>query len=104
MFFGDKQHDGNGTRYGDAGGASRFFYCPKASKTERGQLNNHPTVKALRLMRWLTRLVCPDGGVVLDPFAGSCSGGLAAVQEGFVWRGCELSPVHAEIGKARLNG
>ena len=64
--------------------------------------NTHPTVKALALMRWLTRLVCPEGGSVIDPFAGSCSGGIAAIQEGFFWRGCELSPEYAAIGEARL--
>ena len=33
--------------------------------------NSHPTVKPIALMRYLTRLICPPGGVVLDPFAGS---------------------------------
>jgi DNA modification methylase len=33
-------------------------------------------------MRWLVRLVCPPGGVVLDPFAGSGTTGLAALAEG----------------------
>jgi len=65
--------------------------------------NNHPTVKALALMRWLTCLVCPEGGTVIDPFAGSASGGVAALQEGFCWRGCELSPEYAEIAKARID-
>ena len=64
--------------------------------------NTHPTVKSLALMRWLTRLVCPASGIVIDPFAGSCSGGVAAIQEGCQWIGCELSPEYAEIGKARL--
>lgn len=66
----------------DSGGASRFFYCAKASRGERGEGNLHPTVKPAALMRWLVRLACPPGGVVLDPFAGSGTTGLACVAEG----------------------
>jgi len=55
----------------DAGGsAARFFYCAKADAAERRN-SKHPTVKPVALMRYLVRLVCPAGGVVLDPFAGS---------------------------------
>lgn len=55
---------------GDTGSASRFFYCAKADQSERRN-SKHPTVKPVALMRYLVRLVCPAGGVVLDPFAGS---------------------------------
>jgi len=54
---------------GDAS-ASRFFYCAKADQSERRN-SKHPTVKPVALMRYLVRLVCPAGGLVLDPFAGS---------------------------------
>lgn len=55
----------------DAGGsAARFFYTAKADASER-RGSKHPTVKPLDLMRYLVRLVCPVGGVVLDPFSGS---------------------------------
>jgi len=56
--------------YGDTGSAARFFYCAKADAAERRN-SKHPTVKPVALMRYLVRLVCPAGGVVLDPFAGS---------------------------------
>lgn len=54
----------------DSGGASRFFYCPKASKTER-RGSKHPTIKPLALIEYLVRLITPPGGKVLDPFLGS---------------------------------
>ena len=54
----------------DGGSAARFFYCAKADSSERRN-SKHPTVKPVALMRYLVRLVCPAGGVVLDPFAGS---------------------------------
>lgn len=63
--------------------------------------NNHPTVKPLALMRWLTRLVCLEGETVVDPFAGS--GSVAAVQPDYRWIGCELSEEYAEIAKARID-
>jgi len=50
--------------------AARFFYCAKADASERRN-SKHPTIKPVALMRYLVRLVCPAGGVVLDPFAGS---------------------------------
>lgn len=78
---------GDWTSHGhsDSGGASRFFYCPKASKKERPTVNDvsHPTVKPLELIRWLVRLITPPGGIVLDPFAGSGTTGEACLLEGF---------------------
>jgi site-specific DNA-methyltransferase (adenine-specific) len=73
---------GFGTGFGDSGGASRFFYCAKASKKDR-RGSKHPTIKPLALMRYLCRLITPPGGTVLDPFAGSGTTGEAAALEGF---------------------
>lgn len=86
----------------DSGGASRFYYCAKSSRTERGETNNHPTVKPLALMRWLCRLVTPPGGLILDPFTGSGSTGVAARQEGFRFLGVEQSPEYAEMARKRI--
>ena len=86
----------------DKGSAARFFYCAKASRSERGEGNNHPTVKPLALMHYLVRLVTPPGGTVIDPFAGSGSTILAALAEGFKPIGVELDPKHAEVIEARL--
>jgi len=88
------------------GGASRFFYVAKASKKERthnGKVENkHPTVKPLKLMRYLCRLITPPGGTVLDPFAGSGTTILAAVQEGFSCIGIEKEPEYCEIIRQRM--
>jgi DNA modification methylase len=92
-----------GTWPADTGGsAARFFYCAKASKSDRGEGNNHPTVKPTDLMRYLCRLVTPPGGVVLDPFAGSGSTGKAAIAEGFTFIGIELNPEYVAIAEARI--
>jgi DNA modification methylase len=88
--------------YGDTGGASRFFYVAKASKSDREDGNNHPTVKPTKLMRHLVRLVTPAEGVILDPFMGSGSTGKAAMLEGFNFIGVELEADYIEIAKRRI--
>jgi site-specific DNA-methyltransferase (adenine-specific) len=118
--------------YGDTGGASRFFYVAKASRSEReagitgetravgsvnlrtdshaernGQTttparNHHPTVKPIALMRWLCRLVTPPGGVVLDPFTGSGTTGCAATLEGFGFVGIEREAEYVAIAERRI--
>jgi hypothetical protein len=86
----------------DAGGASRFFYTAKATRDERGEGNNHPTVKPLSLMRWLCRLVTPPGGIILDPFSGSGTTGCAAKAEGFRFVGFDSDDHYCEIANARI--
>jgi site-specific DNA-methyltransferase (adenine-specific) len=90
--------------YGGAGSAARFFYCAKASKSDRGEGNTHPTVKPLALMRYLVRLVCRPGGVVLDPFMGSGTTLLAARLEGMRAVGIEREEKYCEIAARRLAG
>tara|TARA_R110000772_G_scaffold52404_4_gene120163 strand:+ start:3885 stop:5174 length:1290 start_codon:yes stop_codon:yes gene_type:complete len=64
--------------------------------------NNHPTVKPVELMKYLVRLVTPSGGKVLDPFNGSGSTGMAAVEMGFDYTGCELDPAYVNIANKRI--
>jgi len=128
----------NQTRFsGDSGGASRFFYCAKASTSERNagcdelptvnpheitgrkenspgqnhpraciqtgaRKNTHPTVKPVKLMEYLCRLITPSGGIVLDPFMGSGTTGIAATNENFKFIGIELNPDYFEIARARV--
>lgn len=93
---------------GDQGGASRFFYKAKVSKAERnagmpeGTKNDHPTVKPIDLMAYLARLITPPGGVVLDPFCGSGSTGVAAHQEGLGFVGLDDDPHSIAIAQHRM--
>lgn len=82
--------------------SARFFYCPKASKKDRGQGNNHPTVKPTELMRYLSRMVTPPGGTLLDPFMGSGSTGKAAILEGFNFIGIDLEESYFDIARSRI--
>ena len=89
--------------YGDSGGASRFFYCPKATKKERGQDNDHPTVKPIALMKYLlTLLSTPSGGLILDAFAGSGTTAVAAKELGRPCVCVELDEHNCEIIARRL--
>jgi site-specific DNA-methyltransferase (adenine-specific) len=113
-------------RYGDVVTASRFFntfphespwfYSAKADRAEReigcerlprgiaDRGNTCPCVKPLAVMQWLCRLVTQPGGLVLDPFCGSGSTGVAALREGFRFVGIERDPDHVAIGRARIVG
>ena len=70
--------------------------------TNRSSQNHHPTVKPVALMMWLVRLVTPPGGVVLDPFAGSFTTGVACVQEDVDAVLIEREPEYVEIGRRRV--
>jgi site-specific DNA-methyltransferase (adenine-specific) len=131
-------------RFGDKGGASRFFYVAKASKKERNKglegfnakqmawsnqakaelkrgntefadntkmhnkvqerINFHPTVKPVALMQYLVRMITPPNGIVLDPFNGSGTTGVACKVEGFNYVGIELDAEYCKISEARIEG
>lgn len=67
-----------------------------------GARNTHATVKPVNLMRWLVRLITPPGGLVLDPFAGSGTTGVACADEGMRFLGIEQDEKHHEIARLRL--
>jgi DNA modification methylase len=102
-----KMFSGIGTKQGkvypkEEGGASRFFYVAKPRAGERGEYNDHATVKPLELMSYLVKLVTPTGGVVLDPFAGSGTTLMACKRLDFDFVGIELEPQHIQIINRRL--
>jgi len=127
---GSSEYFGDGPKDTIDGSAARFFYCAKASKSERNaglegfeprksdtrsdtaaglwaqmeapKANFHPTVKPIALMRYLVKLVTPPGGTVLDPFLGSGSTAVAAILEGFEWVGCEMTEDYWPIIEARV--
>ncbi len=96
------EYSGVGEKDTAIGGASRFFYVPKASKKEKGELNTHPTVKPVNLLQYLVRLVCKKGGVVLDPFMGSGSTGVACKKEGMRFIGIEKEEEYFQIANTRM--
>jgi len=95
---------------GDTGGASRFFYTAKASKSDRNaglpdrKENDWPTVKPRDLMGWLLRLVeMPSDNLILDPFAGSGTTAYVAQQMGLPCVAIDQSKEACELTKQRLS-
>lgn len=70
---------------------------------ERVQGNIHSTVKGVDLMSWLCRLITPPGGVLLDPFAGSGTTGIACMKNSFRFIGIEKEPEYYAICEARIS-
>lgn len=125
-------------RGAERGGASRFFFVAKPSRSERdfgcddlpmmtpgectereegsagitpyagagrsgGGRNFHPTVKPVALMRWLIRLITPKGGIVLDPFLGSGTTGMASALEGCQFIGIDREEKYLTLSDARIS-
>jgi DNA modification methylase len=67
----------------------------------RGKCRVHITQKPVDVLRRLIQ-ICPPGGTVLDPFAGSGSTGVAAVLEGRDFVGVELTEHYAEVARLRI--
>jgi hypothetical protein len=91
---------------GERGSAARLFWSPKASSEERGSGNNHPAVKPLALLRYLSALILPPNDVprsLLVPFSGSGSEMIAAKQTGWVdVVGIEANPYFVAIAEQRF--
>jgi len=81
---------------------SNHYYCPKPSVREKGEFNTHVSVKPLKLMAHLCRLITPPGGLILDPFVGSGSTLVAAQSEGFRSIGIERESEYIPLIERRL--
>jgi len=121
-----------GQHFNDTGGASRFFYCAKASKRERNmgcegleerdaynlghkenpgrkvpkkslpRANYHPTVKPLALMEYLIKLVSVKGAIILDPFCGSGTTAMGCINTGRKYIVIDNEKEYIEIAKCRV--
>jgi len=79
----------------------KYFYAPRATRKEKGADNDHPTVKPIDLMVYLIKVYSPEGTIVLDPFCGSGSTGVAALQENRKFVGIDLSSHYVDISTKR---
>lgn len=114
----DGKTTGSGSEYGtiDANPAGRYpsniigevqsehqkyFYAPRVTRKEKGDYNDHPTVKPISLMEYLIKIYSPLNSKVLDPFCGSGSTGVAAIKQGRNFVGIDLSEHYSEIASRR---
>lgn len=97
--FEEKQNTYMATKGGTSDVASkgmeRFQTQPKA--------NHHPTCKPINLLTYLCKLITPKNGVILDPFMGSGSTGIAALLTDFNFIGMEMMPEYMKIAEARIS-
>jgi site-specific DNA-methyltransferase (adenine-specific) len=135
--FGLTNCDTGNLGFGDKGGASRFFYVAKASRSERNYgceeledkpagmsmrddeftrnnmgntpavnrepvKNHHPTVKPIKLIEYLIKLVTPKDGIVLDPFLGSGTTAIACLKQNKRFIGIEKEQEYIKIAEARI--
>ena len=98
--FGGGRVDENNA-YTDEGSAARYFYCAKPSPGERETANGHPTIKPLKLMRYLVKLISYEGELVLDPFMGSGSSIIAARLESRNAIGIDLDQAYCDTAVER---
>jgi site-specific DNA-methyltransferase (adenine-specific) len=80
----------------------KYFYAPRATRKERGEYNDHPTPKPINLMRYLCRVYAPEHGLIMDPFMGSGSTGIAALQEGKDFIGIDMDQHYVDISQRRI--
>ena len=81
----------------------KYFYAPRATRKEKGENNDHPTVKPVALMEWLVKIYCPEKGTILDPFCGSGTTGVAALPTERSFIGIEKEPEYVRIAEERCS-
>lgn len=72
-------------------------------KEKKDEFNNHPTVKPIKLMEYLVKLVTKEDYLILDPFAGSCTTALACKNTNRKYICFEIKEEYCAIGEKRLN-
>jgi len=80
----------------------KYFYAPRATRKEKGDNNDHPTVKPVSLMEYLVKIYSPANSIVLDPFCGSGTTGVAAKKQSRNFVGIDLSAHYTEIARQRV--
>ena len=100
--FDTKQTTGGGGGVGDyiddVNSSSGKYGSEKAPNQ-----NFHPTVKPIKLMQYLVKMITPPNGIVLDPFCGSGTTGVACKIDGFQFIGLEQDPEYTKIAEARIS-
>ena len=95
--FEENQTKGGGGMYNEEAGG-------KFGSVKAPSQNFHPTIKPVALMRYLVRMITPPNGIVLDPFNGSGTTGVACKVEGFNYVGIELDAEYCKISEGRIEG
>lgn len=89
--------------YGTAPELHRGSTIPTAiQSSEIAEDNGHPCPKPIGWMKWLVQLCSRPGDMILDPFCGSGTTGVACVQTGRRFIGIEIEPKYVKIARRRI--
>lgn len=88
--------------FNNNGAAIHDFIETSVTPLSEKKLGKHPTQKPLALMRWFIQLLSNEGDTVLDPFMGSGSTGVAAIELSRNFIGVELDKEYFSIAKKRI--
>ena len=88
--------------YGKDWRAGRGPWPSGKQVTERAEKNGHPCPKPIRAWMWLVEKAAPKDAVVLDPFMGSGTTGVACAKMGRKFIGIELEPKYFDIACKRI--
>lgn len=91
-------HSPKGRKRWNHGGHAAYWFGP----TARGDDRLHETPKPVWLMRELIEQFTEEGDIILDPYCGSATTGVAALLTGRRFIGCEMQPRYAQIARDRL--
>ena len=79
------------------------FLIQKPTKVEKGDFNTHLSVKPVKLIEQLIQLFTQKGAIVLDPFMGSGTTAVAAVNCERNYMGFDINQEYIDISNKRLN-
>lgn len=88
----------------ERGGVTPFnlLPVPNTNSVSSSAAYGHGAGTPLKLADWWTRYIVPQGGVVLDPFCGAGTMGIAALQNGASFIGIEKMESYADISRRRI--
>jgi len=87
------------TLHPDGARPTTVFTCPVGGEPNP---DSHPARMPMRLAQHLVAMICPPGGLVLDPFSGNATTGVGANRIGRRYLGIEIDPTYAEASRRRL--
>lgn len=80
----------------------KVFLVKKPTKSEKGEFNTHLSVKPVELVEHLIQMFTKEGSIILDPFMGSGTTGLAAINCDRKYIGYDINQEYVEISNKRL--
>lgn len=95
-------NEGKTGKFNNKGKAIHDFFETSTINVSEKKLGKHPTQKPIELMEHFVELLTDMGDIVLDPFMGSGSSGVAAINKGRRFFGIELEKSYYKLAKARL--